>query len=259
MEEIQGHIYDYPKYYDLVYGSDWKAEYEFLLKVIDRYSKRTVKSLFEPACGTGRLMIKFAQSGFQVSGNDLNANAIDFCNDRLERHGYPRSAFVGDMSDFKLPKRADLAFNMINSFRHLPTEKSAESHFKCIANALNKDGLYVLGLHLTPLIGDRVEKESWPARRGNLAVISSLWSESIDIKNRNEKVGMSFDIYTPTKSYRIVDEMDYRIYTAKQMIKLLERVNLFQLEVAFDFVYDVDEPICIDDSVEDVVLILRKK
>lgn len=259
MEEIQGHIYDYPKYYDLVYGSDWKAEYDFLLKVMDRYSKRTVKRLFEPACGTGRLMIKFAQSGFEVSGNDLNPKAIDFCNDRLERHGYPRSAFVGDMADFKLSRKVDLAFNMINSFRHLPSEKAAESHFRCIAEALTKDGLYVLGLHLTPLIGDRVERESWPARRGNLAVISTLWSESIDLRKRNERVGMSFDVFTPTQSYRIVDELDYRIYTAKQMLKLLERVNVFQIEACYDFVYDIDEPISIDDSVEDVVLILRKK
>ena len=27
-EVIRAHLYDFPKYYDLVFGSDWKAEFE---------------------------------------------------------------------------------------------------------------------------------------------------------------------------------------------------------------------------------------
>ena len=30
MDTIAGHLYDFPKYYDLAFGSDWKAEYRFL-------------------------------------------------------------------------------------------------------------------------------------------------------------------------------------------------------------------------------------
>ena len=36
METIQGHLYDFPKYYDLIFGSDWKAEYDFLLAAFAR-------------------------------------------------------------------------------------------------------------------------------------------------------------------------------------------------------------------------------
>ena len=30
-------IYDFPKYYDLVYGSDWKAEFDFIFGLWDRF------------------------------------------------------------------------------------------------------------------------------------------------------------------------------------------------------------------------------
>ena len=78
-----------------------------------------VRKVFEPACGTGRLLFRLGKAGYQVSGLDLNARAVDYCNRRLERHGLPASVWVGDMIDFRLRSRVDVAFNMINSFRHL--------------------------------------------------------------------------------------------------------------------------------------------
>jgi len=258
-EIIQGHLYDYPKYYDLVYGSDWKAERDFLQRCFVKHAQRKVQRLFEPACGTGRLLIRFALAGFEVGGNDLNVKAVEYCNSRLVRRGFAATAFVGDMADFRLRKKCDAAFNMINSFRHLPDETAAENHLRCMAGAVKRGGLYVLGLHLTPRIGPRVDREEWYARRGNLAVISSLWSESIDLKNRNERVGMTFDVFTPTRRYRIEDEMDYRTYTADEMQRLLAQCPDWETVASYDFCYEIDEEIPIGPESEDVVFVLRKR
>ena len=62
---------------------------------------------FEPACGTGRLLVKLAAAGYQVAGNDLSRKAVDYCNARLARHGFPAAATVGDMADFRLPRKVD--------------------------------------------------------------------------------------------------------------------------------------------------------
>lgn len=259
METISGNLYDFPKYYDLIFGSDWKAEYDFLLACFEKYARRKIRRLFEPACGTGRLLVKFGQAGFRVAGLDLNPRAVDFCNERLKKHGLPQSAFVGDMADFQLPKQVDAAFNPINSFRHLPTEQQAEAHLRCVSDSLATGGLYVLGLHLTPTRGERIEEESWSARRGNLAVMSRMWSIEIDRRKRNERIGMTFDVYTPTRQFRIVDEMQYRTWTAAQMQNLLDRVPEMETVAVHDFTYDIDEPITIGPSTEDVVLVLRKQ
>jgi len=258
-EVLNANLYDFPKYYDLIFGSDWKAEFDFLKVCFDKHAKRKVQRLFEPACGTGRLLIKLAEAGFQVGGNDLNPKAVDYCNDRLARNGFDRSAVVGDMADFKLSRKVDAAFNMINSFRHLSNEDAARSHLHCVANALSKGGLYVLGLHLTPTRADPIEHESWSARRGNLSVNSYMWTKKRDRRQRDETLGMTFDVYTPTRHFQIEDEMHYRMYTLKQMNELLESAPEFEIAETYDFCYEIDHPIRVNSTTEDVVYVLRKQ
>lgn len=255
---IEGSIYDYPKYYDLLFGSDWKAEFDFLQACIEKHAARKVNRLFEPACGTGRLLIKLARAGYEVGGNDLNEKAIKFCNDRLLRNGFAKSTVVGDMADFRVKKKFDVAFNFINTFRHLSTEAAAEAHLHCMAAALNKGGFYALGISLLPTDADREEEESWTAQRGHLAITSYMWSKGIDKKTRLEGLGITLDIYTPTQHKRIVDHMDYRTYTQRQFNSLLKKVSEFEIEEVYDFSFKIDDPVVIDATTEDVVYILRK-
>lgn len=255
---IQGSIYDFPKYYDLLFGSDWKAEFDFLQACLPQHATRTVKRIFEPACGTGRLLIKLAKAGYEIGGNDLNEKAIDFCNARLKQHNLNSTTTVGDMADFRVKKKYDAAFNFINTFRHLPTEAAAEAHLHCMAAALNKGGIYALGLHLLPTRGERMEEESWSARRGHLAITSYMWSKGIDRKQRMEHLGITLDIYTPTKHERIVDHMDYRTYTKQQFQALLKKVPEFEIAETYDFSYNAEEPIEVSTSTEDVVYLLRR-
>ncbi len=256
---IHGDLYDFPQYYDLLFGSDWKAEFDFLLACFKRYAKCDVQRIFEPACGTGRLLIKLAKQGYAVSGNDLNEKAVAFCNKRFEKAGIAQTVTVGDMADFRLKRKVHAGFNMINTFRHLPTEEQAGSHLQCMAQVLTKGGLYLLGIHLTPTVGERMESEAWTARRGNLQVNSYMWSKELDLKNRNEHLGLTIDVYTPTKHQRIHDTMNYRTYTATQMAALLDRIPEFEVAALHDFRYDMRHTIEIGPETEDVVYVLRKR
>lgn len=258
-QAIQANLYDYPKYYDLLFGSDWKAEFDFLLGCFDRYARCEVQRVFEPACGTGRLLIKLAQAGYEVAGNDLNPKAVDYCNRRLARAGFPESTVIGDMANFTVKKKFHAAFNTINSFRHLDSERAAEAHLQCIAQGLTKGGLYILGLHLLPTKGDRVDHEEWVARRGHLQVNSAMWLKNLDTKKRNEQLGMTFDVFTPTKHVRLEDEMNYRTYTRKQFEKLLATCPQLEPVAVHDFHYDLTTEVTITDYTEDVVFVLRKK
>ena len=259
MDTIAGHLYDFPKYYDLIFGSDWKAEYKFLLACFEQWARRPVESVFEPGCGTGRLLVKFAQDGYDVAGLDLNPKAVDFCNARFRRKGLAPAAFIGDMANFKLKRRVDACFNMINTFRHLPDEAAALAHLRCVAAALHKGGLYVLGLHLTPTTEQRCTEETWSASRGNLSVVSRLWSIGIDTRKRVERIGMTYDVYTPSRQFRIEDETVFRTYTADQMRKLFDATPQLEVCETYDFRYDVDWPIEITGDTEDVVYVLRKR
>jgi SAM-dependent methyltransferase len=252
-------LYDHPRIYDLLFGSDWKAEFDFLLAAFDKFPGRRVRSVFEPACGTGRLLFKLAQKGYAVSGNDLNAKAVRFCNQRLIRHGFGPTAFVGDMSCFSLPAKVDAAFNLINSFRHLHSEAAALAHLRSMADNLAPGGLYVLGLHLTPAGACQCTRESWSARRGHLAATSRMWSIDVNRRARRERFGMAIDVYTPLNQFRLTEEVVFRTYTAGQFRRLLAHVPELELIETFDFAYDIERPVRLDGNTEDVVFVIRRR
>ncbi len=255
---IQGKVYDYPVYYDIIFAADWKKEFQFLRDCFGEHVTGRVQRIFEPACGTGRLLIKLAEAGYDVIGNDLNPQAVEFCNRRFSRRGLEPAAVVGDMADFRLRRKVDAAYNLINSFRHLPSEQAATDHLRCMARALRKGGVYLLGLHLTPTSLRLCEDECYSARRGTVSVESRLWTESIDSKKRVEMVGMTLDVTTPSKRLKLVDEMPFRMYTARQFRKLLTRVPELKLVETYDFDHDISSPVEFDGFSEDMVFVLQK-
>lgn len=258
MEIVEESIYDHPKYYDLVFNADCAAETKFILGCADQYLSRAAVRFFEPACGTGRLLYSLAKRGHEIGGLDLNPLAVEFCNARLERHGLPYRAFVADMSDFRLSKKADIAFNTINSFRHLPSERAAKAHLTCVAQSLRKNGLYLLGVHLTPTEAEPSDGEAWSARRGNLSINTNMWTNSRDPAARIERFGIRFDIHRPSGTLRIEDELVLRSYTKKQMNSLIKATKCWEVIETFDFGYDLNDPIEVDAETEDVVYVLRK-
>ena len=258
-ESLDGDLYDYPAYYDLVYGSDWKAEFEFLTGCFETFSEIPVKHVFEPACGTGRLLYRLADSGLKISGLDLNERAVDYCNERLERKSIRDRVVCGNMADFQLPEPADAAFNMINSFRHLLSHDDARAHLQCMAESINPGGLYLLGIHLTPTAVDPTESESWSAQRGHLCVITQLQCTERNPQQRSERYTMTYEIYTPTQQRKLQDTLLFRTYTVSQFLELVQEVPAWEIIDTFDFRYDLKESIKLGPESEDVVFVLKRQ
>ncbi|MDB4533849.1 class I SAM-dependent methyltransferase [Vicingaceae bacterium] len=259
MEIVRDSIYNFPKYYDLVYGSDWRAEIDFLESCFERFCPFVVQRLFEPACGTGRLIRQFAKIGYQVSGVDLSEKSVEFCNDRLAKIESESQVHVGDMTDFQTPQRFHASFNTINSFRHLLSHQHAVDHLRCMARGLVDGGIYVLGVHLSPTQGDACTDEHWSASRGHLRVNTSMWLTDRDLEHRFEEFHLRFDVYTPTRQMRIEDHVKFRTYTLPEFRDLLSYVPEFEIAQTFDFSYQINSPVQIDERTEDVVFVFRKK
>ena len=264
MEILRESIYDHPKYYDVVFGADCAAEVRFLLACGETFLERPPERIFEPACGTGRLLFTLAKRGYAVAGIDLNTKSVDYCNARFRRHGFREPARVADMCEFAaedlaLDGPADLALNAINSFRHIGSERAARAHLECLGRVVRPGGLYVLGLHLTPIAAAPSETESWSARRGHLAISTHMWTIERRANKRLERFGIRFDVRTPTRSLRIVDELVLRSYTPAQMNRLIRSSGCWQTVATYDFSYDLHEPIQVDAATEDVVYVLQRR
>ena len=260
-----GSFYDYPKIYDVLFSDMCRCEIKFLTAIFNHFcSKKKDLSIFEPACGSGRLLYHLAKLGFDVAGLDLNPRSVAFCNRRLKRHGFRESAVVGNMVSFSLAdlgrtKKFDAAFNFVSSFLHLTTEADAMQHLRTIADVLKPGGIYLLGIHLKPKGTQHCAQESWSLRRGSRTIESHLKSLTQDLKKRIEMVEICVEVHTPTKHDKIVDRFPFRIYTANQFNDMLAAVNRFDILETYSFDYDISQPISVTPDTEDVVFVLTTR
>jgi SAM-dependent methyltransferase len=177
--------YEIPSLYDIIH-SRWTAqEFAGVERVAERFlgKGRGGECWFEPACGTGRYLVLAARRGGErrrVAGLDSSEPMLAYARRRFERAGLARRATLtlGDMTDFDrsvLPREArrrgaDLAFNLINTVRHLMTDRAMLAHFACVAEVLRPGGVYVVGVGLARYYAEFPAEDVWEGARGRCRV-----------------------------------------------------------------------------------------
>ena len=164
---------------------------------------------------------------------------------------------MGDMRNFRFRRKFDAAFNLINSFRHLTTGRGAVSHLRCVAGALRRNGIYVLGLHLTPTSRVPASKEVWEARRGSLSLKSCMWTIDRDLRQRKERLGFSYTVRMPSRQFRVASELVFRTYTVNQFTRMIRNSGVFETTAVYDFGFKGEQKLGPD--TEDAVVVLRKR
>ncbi len=255
---IVGDWYDHPEFYDLSVGDETLGEAAFIEAACRKYCDFPVRRLVEPACGSGRLVVEMAARGYDVTGFDLNEKALNFLKKRLKRRKLRAEVLRADMTDFTLSQPAEAAFCLLNSFRHLLTEAAAKSHLEAVAKNLRPGGIYILGLHLVPPDAYDNAIERWRTSQGKTQISADLRVTATDRRRRIESLQISLRVRRGEKLWRFRGKFDFRLYTAPQFRRLLASVPAFELCDVYDFWYEIDEPLKLDNNMSDTVFILRK-
>jgi SAM-dependent methyltransferase len=251
--------YEHPAWFDLAFRDETRPEADFLEAAFRKYCPSPVRTVLEPACGSGRLIVEFAARGYEMTGFDLSQAMLDYAERRLARRRLSATLFAADMARFSLPAPVDAAFNTFNSFRHLLTEDAALSHLTSVANCLKTGGIYVLGLHLLPPDASEECTERWTARSGQTRLSATLRVIAANRRQRWERLRVSLSVRTPKRTERVRSEFTLRLYNAQQLKRLLAQIPQFELRDVYDFVYDIDEPLQLTNALSDTVLILQKR
>jgi SAM-dependent methyltransferase len=256
---LQADWYAYPRYFDMAFRSETRLEADCIEAACRKYCPFAARRLLEPACGTGRLIAELAARGYPMTGIDLSAPCLKYLERRLARRNLRATIRQADMADFRLDKPVDAAFCTFNSFRHLLTEQSARGHLQCMADNLRPGGIYILGLHLLPLDVDEESTERWSARHGRTRVTTTLRVLATDRRRRIEHLRVSVLVRQGDKETRLRHEFSFRMYTAKQFRRLLGTVPAFELCEVYDFWYEIDHPLPLNDERTDSLFVLRKR
>lgn len=254
-------VYDEAVYWDLAFRDETADEVAF----VDALSRRSadrgdrIRSVYEPGCGGGRLVVALAAAGYEVVACDLSEPAVRYVRHRLTRRRLDAEVAVGDMRKWKPSPAVDLAFCPVNTFRHLLTEADAVAHLQTVAECVRPGGHYAIGLHLLPPDADPEDSESWTARHGRTAVRVRLDVTEFDRRRRIERLRFRLRIDSPKGKRTIESTFDYRIYTAAQLRSLLRKLPQWEHVSTHDFWWDLDEPLTLNDDLGDTVILLRRR
>lgn len=253
--------YDHPQYFDMVFRDETADEVAFFQGVFERYLTRPAKRLYEPGCGSGRLVAAMAAKQFEVVAVDNNAAMLAYLRRRLTRRNLDAELVLGDMTTHVCRPLVDAAFCTFNTFRHLTDAESAERHLRSVAASLKRGGVYILGFHCIPLDADPECTERWRASHAGTQVSVTLRVIDFQRRRRLETLRVSIKATKPSGVVeKIRSEFALRLYTPSQAKALLASVaDVFEVAGIFDFDCDLDQERVIDEDLTDAVFVLRKK
>lgn len=256
----QADWYDYPQYFDLGFRDETAKEVAFLPLAFKKFGTGEMKRILEPGCGSGRLIVSLAKKGYDVTGFDLSDSMLSYLNKELAKKKLKATTYKQDMTDFEVDKPFDVVLNTFNTFRHLLTEESAESHFHAVARALRPGGLFFFGLHLLPHYADQRSIERWTSKSGKTSVTFTLSGKDWDSRKRIETLRINMLIRKPEQDpIRVRSEIQLRTYRLQQLLSLLKKIPELELVETYDFWYEIDSPIKLDRDSCDSLLVFRKR
>jgi len=242
--------YDFAEEYDVLCSWDPAAERDFVLEASERYGIASPRRVLEPFCGSGRLLRAMP---VPAVGFDWNPNMVRFA----RRRGC--HVFRADAARFAVRAGGfDLAYCLIDSFRHLLTEEAAHAHLRGVARALRPGGIYVLGFDVTGDLGGDVSGDTWGMERQGVRVDGNVRClGDADPTTRVETMHVRLSIRGGARRRRVESFQPLRIYARNDVHALLAAEGSFEIAAAFDRFYDFDHPVSLAEMAGSVVLILR--
>lgn len=268
-EFTQTDWYRFPRYYDIVYDGDTGREADFLEAVMRRHGDGAVARgeparVLEPACGTGRLLIELARRGHRACGFDLSPQMVAYGRDRAraEPAAVRRRIRITEdrMESFRTRGPFDLSFCLLSTFKYLLTEEHAHAHLQRVARVLAKGGLCVIGIHLTPYGRRTTDREVWRGAADGVRVQSEVITRPADRSTRLEWLRNRLTVRHRgvRAAERLETNWPVRTYDAAEFEALLARTRALKPVACYDFSHDIDCPRALDDSQEDIVVVLKK-
>ena len=132
-----------PFYYD---GRHYDAHQKDFAPDIPFYLEQSVNygdPILELACGTGRVSIPIAKSGFDVTGIDISSSMLNSAAVDAAEAGVKINLIKGDIRNFEIDKKFSLIIFPFNSIAHLLDLESVNGCLSCVKKHLAPDGRFI--------------------------------------------------------------------------------------------------------------------
>jgi SAM-dependent methyltransferase len=209
--------------YDIAFDWDVGGEVDWILDVLGR-----PRSILEPGCGSGRMLLPFADRGVEITGFDISEQMVELARRRV---GARASVQVADMTDFDFGRTFDAAISPINTLLHLSSD-DLDRHLRCMARHtpayLVQVGLMDESSH-EPFSGSH-----WEADRGGTKLKIDWVDEHLDFERGRSVQRSRIEVLEGPRRGEIVEEThDMTLWTPATWSQAIDR-SPFRAEATYD-------------------------
>ncbi len=132
-------VYDQmAEFYDLIYSDS--LDLEFYLQE----AKNARGPVLEVACGTGRILLRLAKEGIDVTGLDISQGMLAILEKKAKEAGIRAKTHVADMASFRLQRQFSLIIVPYRSFLHLRSDEQRKKALGTFYEHLMPGGRLIL-------------------------------------------------------------------------------------------------------------------
>ncbi len=224
----------YSRYYDLLYkDKNYKAESEYVLQSLQRFSSRPLKNLLELGCGSGSHALHFCKNGCQVTGIERSQEMV---NAALAKKIKSFKPLVGDITDFELSRKFDAAVSLFHVVSYLTQNKDLISCFYATQKHLKKGGLFLFDIWYSPAVY-YFKPETRIKRMEDDAISVTRIAESV-VHSSTNTVDVHFEVMVTEKKSGLVqtitEKHPMRHFSLPE-IEMLANYSGFELLCAEEF------------------------
>ena len=255
-------IYGMAKYYDIAFGWDISLEIQRLINIFDTYADIPINELLEPACGSGRFLVKFPQYGFNITGYDSSPEMAEYAAQKIISTGVEDKAevFCRKMQSADFPPVFDAAFNVINSIGYLISDEEILQHLKLTCRSLLPGGIYVIQLacaFLTDLPGNPV---SWVEQKNGIRIETTWWVESEDLEEKISYQRCKMEIQDKDRHFQVSEPHRLRLWLHEDILNLIRQVDGLELQaVCTETLTELQPSFLINGKLGNLYYIIKRK
>lgn len=218
-----------------LYDYDHRDNLKDDIPFYNEYALETEGQVLELGCGTGRVALKLAESGFKVTGLDLSGAMLEVFNEKLKDLSYKDNITLvkDNMAKFDLKKKFGLIIAPFRAFQALTEESDILASLNCIRDHLSQEGLFIMNVFRPYKELDEswcyVETVQWESFDDNkeLKIVKKHWGDKIDVEKQIIYPNFAYEITDKDGNMKRIEEhLQLKYYYYNQMVNYLEQSGL---------------------------------
>ncbi len=212
--------------YDIAFDWDVEEEVDWLLERLGP----GCRSVLEPGCGTGRMLVAFARRGSEVFGFDLSESALAIARRRTAPFAELATVAVADMAEFVLGRTFGGAICPINTLGHLSPAQLA-THLECMARHLEPGARYLVQFGLVdPDSHEPFAGSHWEASRGETKLRIDWVDEELDAERGQSLQRSRIEVLEGPRAGEVLEELhEMTVWTPATWAEMVAASPLVQL------------------------------